>query len=150
MYSIVIRIENILNLKLHYKHESFHNLLAGIMTKKAESLEPNNQYREVYLFLSKILTAEFPEIETASDHTIMVILLLLQDLNKLIKAAIDSGAHSCLKSIDSTETNINDNNNIELVKRLKTLFKFHHINDFLNPLKIPNSVNEKVYKNIFK
>lgn len=120
------------------------------MVKKAESLEPNDQYREVYLFLSKILSGEFPDIENTSDHTIMVILLLLQDLNKLIKST-DCDLHGCLTGIGPGDTGEHNNQTRQdLRKRLISLFKFHRINQFINPLQISSSVNEKVYRNTFK
>lgn len=120
--------------------------MSEIMEKKASSLENDDPYRQVYQFLSTVLRGEFPE--NASPHTTMVVLLLIEDMNRLIQDVKPDQLQACLTVAPGDRENSQEDE--ELKQRLLSLFKFQRINEFINPLGVSSKASERVHERIFK
>lgn len=121
--------------------------MSDVLTKKGHSLPSDDPYREVYEFLATVLKGELPK-EQASLHTTMVVLLLMQDLNRTVQSTSPEELLACLVEGD-TPTNEAPDADAELYeqvkKRLMSLFKFQRINQFVNPLQMTSSANDSVH-----
>lgn len=116
------------------------------MEKKASTLEDDDPYRNVYQFLGTVLRGEIPE--NASPHTTMVVLLLMEDMNRLIQDVKPDQLQACLTTAPGDADNSQEDE--ELKQKLLSLFKFQRINEFINPLGVSSKASEKVHEHIFK
>ena len=126
--------------------------MANVVAKKANNLQPNDPYREVYQFLAAVLKGEFPK--EASLHTTMVVLLLMQDLSRITQSVKGEDLYACLTAEDGlqpgdSESEADTETREELKKRLMSLFKFKRVNEFINPLGLASAANEMVHKRIY-
>lgn len=141
-------VSEIMTQKQLYKLEPLYGVMSEVMERKVATLESDNPYREVYQFLASLLGGKIPE--KASPQAAMVILLLMDDMNRLVRDVKPDQLLACLRAAQGEEASENNTQDEELKRRLLSSFKFQRISEFMNPLEVSSKATERVHECIFK
>ncbi|KPM07695.1 hypothetical protein QR98_0061940 [Sarcoptes scabiei] len=145
-----IRMLKIFDSFTNTKSVEFVSIFSNLMLHKCSNLPLDSEYREVYLFLAKLLKGELPNIQNLKPKSTSILLALIQEIQLLVDSIEAKDVERIFAKNDqvnlekSSHEEIPEERREKLMKTLMTMFKFQKISHFLNPLKIPHEVNREL------